>query len=67
MPGLEVDGKMLAQSCTIFRFLARRHGLAGKDEWEQSLAEMYGDCISDLRIGWRHFHSQKVFIFFKYF
>nr|QST14961.1 GSTsigma1b protein [Diaphanosoma celebensis] len=47
-PVLEVDGKMLAQSHTIARYLAKKHGLAGKDEWEQAEADMYVDCLADL-------------------
>ena len=50
-PVLEVDGKMLAQSNTIGRYLARKFGLAGKDEWEQAQVDMYADCIMDLRTG----------------
>nr|QNM80586.1 glutathione S-transferase sigma1 [Daphnia pulex] len=49
VPVLEVDGeKMLAQSHTIARYLARQHGLAGQNDWEQSQADMYVDCIYDL-------------------
>ena len=47
VPVLEVDGKRLAQSDTIARYLARQHGLAGQNDWEQSLADMYVDCIYD--------------------
>ncbi|XP_057368614.1 glutathione S-transferase 1-like [Daphnia carinata] len=53
VPVLEVDGQMLAQSNTISRYLARKHGLAGKDEWEQGLADMYADNIGDLMTGMR--------------
>nr|CAH0109013.1 unnamed protein product [Daphnia galeata] len=49
IPVLEVDGdKQLAQSITIARYLARQHGLAGQNDWEQSQADMYVDCIYDL-------------------
>ena len=48
VPVLEVDGKPLAQSNAIARYLARQHGLAGQNEWEQSQADMYVDCIYDL-------------------
>jgi glutathione S-transferase len=49
---LEVDGdKQLAQSITIARYLARQHGLAGQNDSEQSLADMYVDCIYDLHNG----------------
>ncbi len=52
VPVLEVDGeKMLAQSMTIARYLARRHGLAGQNDWEQSQADMYCDCVYDLHNG----------------
>lgn len=51
VPVLEVDGQMLAQSNTISRYLARKHDLAGKDEWEQALADMYADNINDLMTG----------------
>ena len=48
VPVLEVDGKPLAQSNTIARYLARQHGLAGKDAWQEGEADMYVDCIGDL-------------------
>ena len=51
VPILEVDGKVLAQSHTIARYLARQHGLAGKDNWEQALSDMYVDCIYDIMAG----------------
>ncbi len=48
VPVLEVDGHVLAQSHAIARYLARQHGLAGKDEWEQAQVDMYADCVGDL-------------------
>lgn len=51
VPVLEVDGKLLAQSYAIVRFIAREHGLAGSDNWEQAQVDMYADCIKDLMIG----------------
>jgi glutathione S-transferase len=51
VPILEVDGRVLAQSNTIARYLARKHGLAGKGEWEQAQADMYADNINDLLNG----------------
>jgi hypothetical protein len=51
VPILEVDGQVLAQSNAIARYLARKHGLAGKDEWEQAQADMYADNINDLLNG----------------
>lgn len=51
LPVLEVDGKRLAQSNTIARYIAKKHGLAGQDDWEQAQADMYADCIVDLMSG----------------
>ena len=50
-PILEVDGQVLAQSHTIARYLARQHGLAGKNAWEEAQADMYIDCVYDLMGG----------------
>uniref|UniRef100_A0A914D361 glutathione transferase n=1 Tax=Acrobeloides nanus TaxID=290746 RepID=A0A914D361_9BILA len=47
MPVLEVDGKPLAQSFTIARFLARKHGLAGKDDWESAQIDAIADFMKD--------------------
>ncbi len=52
IPVLEVDGvDLLAQSNTIARYLARQHQLAGQNEWEQSQADMFIDCVYDLHAG----------------
>lgn len=52
IPVLEIDGdKMLAQSNSIARYLALHHGLAGSNDWEQSQADMFIDCVYDLHAG----------------
>ena len=47
MPVLEVDGKTIAQSMSIARFLARRYKLSGKNELEEAEADMIVGCIDD--------------------
>lgn len=46
LPVLEVDGKVIAQSNAIARFLARRFNLAGKDEYEQALVDGLADYLN---------------------
>uniref|UniRef100_A0A914EER2 glutathione transferase n=1 Tax=Acrobeloides nanus TaxID=290746 RepID=A0A914EER2_9BILA len=48
LPILEVDGKPLAQSFAIARFLAREHGLAGKDDWESAQLDAIADFMKDV-------------------
>lgn len=48
VPALEYNGRLLCQSMTIARFVAREFHLAGKDNWEMAQADMVVDCISDL-------------------
>ena len=50
-PVLEVDGKMLAQSHTIARYLAKKHELAGGNDWEHSQADAYIDYYYDIHGG----------------
>uniref|UniRef100_A0A914EF00 glutathione transferase n=1 Tax=Acrobeloides nanus TaxID=290746 RepID=A0A914EF00_9BILA len=47
MPVLEIDGKPLAQSFAITRYLARKHGLAGKDDWESAQLDAIADFGKD--------------------
>jgi len=48
VPILEVDGKVLTQSYAIARFVAKKAGLAGKDDWEAAQADMYVDGIEEI-------------------
>ena len=43
-----MDGVVIGQSMSIARFVAKRHGLAGANELESALADMYVDGIQDL-------------------
>ncbi|GAB1864924.1 glutathione transferase [Camponotus japonicus] len=49
VPVLEVDGKKVAQSTAIARYLAKQYGLAGKDDWEALEIDSTVDTIHDLR------------------
>jgi len=47
LPYLEVDGKPLPQSLAIARFVARKNGLTGKDDWEAAQADAIVDYLGD--------------------
>jgi len=49
LPVLEIDGKPIAQSNAVARYLARKHNLAGKDEWESMLCDVLVDTLGDLK------------------
>lgn len=49
LPVLEIDGKPIAQSNAVARYLAREHNLAGKDEWESMLCDVLVDTLGDLK------------------
>eukprot|EP00090_Calanus_glacialis_P024774 TRINITY_DN38474_c0_g1_i1.p1 TRINITY_DN38474_c0_g1~~TRINITY_DN38474_c0_g1_i1.p1 ORF type:complete len:218 (-),score=60.65 TRINITY_DN38474_c0_g1_i1:146-736(-) len=48
LPVLEVEGKVIAQSMSIARYLARRFGLAGKTDLDAAEADQTIDAIKDL-------------------
>ncbi|XGW09001.1 hypothetical protein V3C99_011369 [Haemonchus contortus] len=47
LPVLEVDGKQLAQSCAIARYLARQFGLAGKNAFDEAVVDSVVDQFND--------------------
>lgn len=57
MPLLEVDGNVVHQSGAILRYLSRRFGLSGSNDWEALLIESVADTITDFRIS-------KIFLYF---
>ncbi|XP_072745803.1 uncharacterized protein [Anoplolepis gracilipes] len=58
VPVLEVDGKKIAQSTAISRYLAKQYGLAGKDDWESLEIDSIVDTIHDLRIKIAAYHYE---------
>ncbi|GIY33842.1 probable glutathione S-transferase 7 [Caerostris extrusa] len=45
LPVLEVGGRVIAQHQSICRYLARQHGLSGKDETEATLCDLVMDGL----------------------
>jgi len=50
MPVLEVDGIKVNQSFAIARYLAKRFGLAGSNDWESLQVDVAVDTLTDLRL-----------------
>lgn len=51
VPVMEIDGKVVNQSLAISRYLAKKAGLVGSDEWESLLIDVAVDNINDMRQG----------------
>lgn len=49
MPILEVDGQRVYQSNAISRYLAKRVGLAGSNDWENLQIDIQVDNVADFR------------------
>ena len=50
MPVLEVDGHRVHQSISMARYVARRVGLAGANDWENLLIDTVVDTVNDFRL-----------------
>ncbi|XP_049856599.1 glutathione S-transferase-like [Schistocerca gregaria] len=50
LPVLEIDGKKMHQSTAICRYLGKKLGLAGENDWESAEIDMAVDTITDLRL-----------------
>ncbi|WKX93327.1 hypothetical protein Q1695_010963 [Nippostrongylus brasiliensis] len=60
VPVLEVDGKKLAQSCAIARYVARQFGYAGKDAFDEALVDALVDQWKDFLNDTRPYFPVKV-------
>uniref|UniRef100_UPI001438F0E8 hematopoietic prostaglandin D synthase-like n=1 Tax=Bombus vancouverensis nearcticus TaxID=2705178 RepID=UPI001438F0E8 len=49
LPVLEIDGKPVAQSNAVARYLARKYDLMGKDEWDAMICDELVDTLGDLK------------------
>ncbi|XP_075216973.1 glutathione S-transferase-like [Lycorma delicatula] len=59
LPVLEVDGKPVAQSNAVARYLARQYNLTGKDEWEALQCDALVDTLGDLKQALYYYRSEK--------
>lgn len=65
LPILEVDGKQLAQSNAICRFLAKKFDLNGAGDWEAAKIDELADVLVDFRGGgWLKWQNSDVFSLF---
>ncbi|EFO91451.1 CRE-GST-9 protein [Caenorhabditis remanei] len=60
LPILEVDGKQLAQSVTIVRFLSKQFGISGRNSWEEAQIDSLSDQFKDYRIEARAYFRVKM-------
>lgn len=65
LPVLEVNGQPIAQSNAIARYLARKHGLVGRDEWEAMLCDVLVDSLGDLKQGESNLYSLVLYSIFE--
>jgi glutathione S-transferase len=58
VPILEVNGKRLAQSSAICRYLARRFNLTGANDFEAAKCDELVDSMMDLRDEWKAYFKE---------
>lgn len=63
LPVLEMNGNIVNQSIAISRYLAKKAGLVGNDEWESLLIDITVDNINDLRLGKREIIFRPISIY----
>ena len=49
LPLVEIDGKKINQSIAVCRYLAKKVGLSGKNDWENLQIDALVDNIYDLQ------------------
>ena len=59
LPILEVDGKSINQSIAISRYLAKKVGLVGKDDWEDLEIDAIVDTQNDFRLKYTQYFLEK--------
>ncbi len=50
MPVLEIDGEKIHQSVSIARYLGKRVGLAGNNDYENLKIDAVADTVNDFRL-----------------
>lgn len=50
MPVLEIDGEKIHQSVSIARYIGRRVGLAGKNDYENLKIDVAAETVNDFRL-----------------
>lgn len=56
MPVLEVDGQRVHQSVSMARYVAKRVGLSGDNDWENLLIDTAVDTVNDFRASTYYIH-----------
>lgn len=62
MPVLEVDGHRVHQSISMARYVAKRVGLAGTNDWENLIIDTAVDTVNDFRLSKYFFLIEQLFL-----